>query len=123
MDAYVIKFPRWIAGAFLLILLTGCATTKVDWSSRVGSYTFDQAVMDYGPPDKQAKLQDGSTVAEWMTYRGRTYAYAPVPYGYYPWSYGPAYSPFIDTYNTPDYFLRLMFSPDGTLKEFRRVTK
>ena len=48
----------------------GCATTKpIDWNSRVGSYTFDQAVTELGPPDKQAKLSDGKTVAQWITHR------------------------------------------------------
>lgn len=123
MDAYYGRCVRWLSGFLLLILLTGCATNKINWPSRVGTYTLDQAVVDYGPPDKQAKLQDGSTVVEWMTHRGRTYAHVPMGYGSYPWAYGPYYSPFIDTYNTPDYFLRLVFSPEGVLKDFRRVTK
>jgi hypothetical protein len=54
----------------LTVLLIGCSTTKkVDWNSRVGSYTYDQAMVEYGPPDKQAKLSDGRTVAEWITRR------------------------------------------------------
>jgi hypothetical protein len=50
-------------------LVAGCATKKVDWNNRVGSYTYDQAVADMGPPDKQATLSDGKTVAEWITHR------------------------------------------------------
>ncbi len=42
----------------------------MDWNSRVGSYTYDQAVTELGPPDKQAKLDDGKTVAEWITHHG-----------------------------------------------------
>ena len=57
------------AVALVGLVLTGCATKKVDWNSRVGSYTYDQAVADMGPPDKQAKLSDGKTVAEWITHR------------------------------------------------------
>ncbi|MEJ0091545.1 MAG: hypothetical protein WDM80_17590 [Limisphaerales bacterium] len=50
--------------------ITGCKTTPpVDWNSRVGSYTYDQAVIELGPPDKQATLDDGKTVAEWITHR------------------------------------------------------
>jgi hypothetical protein len=50
--------------------LTGCKSTPpVDWNSRVGTYTYDQAVTDLGPPDKQAKLDDGKTVVEWITHR------------------------------------------------------
>ena len=45
-------------------LTTGCKTApKIDWNSRVGNYTYDQAVAELGPPDKSAKLSDGKTVA------------------------------------------------------------
>jgi hypothetical protein len=51
-------------------VLAGCKTTPpIDWNSRVGTYTFDQAVTDLGPPDKQARLSDGKTVVEWITHR------------------------------------------------------
>src|SRR5882757_1570315 len=63
------KFP--ILAILILIggFIAGCKSTpKVDWDARVGSYTYDQAVTDLGPPDKQAKLTDGYTVAEWITH-------------------------------------------------------
>jgi hypothetical protein len=41
----------------------GCVTQKIDWSARVGNYTYAQAVMELGPPDKSAKLTDGTVVA------------------------------------------------------------
>src|SRR5437879_3047621 len=54
--------------ALLGLVPAGCQTApKVDWNSRVGAYTYDQAVSDLGPPDKSAKLSDGKTVAEWVT--------------------------------------------------------
>ena len=59
---------------FALLVLTvafivGCKTTPpVDWNARVGTYTYDQAVTDLGPPDRQAKLTDGDTVAKWITH-------------------------------------------------------
>lgn len=61
-------FPiLWLS---LAMVLTGCSTTrKVDWNSRVGAYTYDQAILELGPPDKQARLTDGQTVAEWITRR------------------------------------------------------
>ena len=56
--------------AFAALVVAGCATTKpIDWNSRVGIYTFDQAVTELGPPDKQARLSDGKTVAQWITHR------------------------------------------------------
>ena len=51
--------------------VTGCKTTPaVDWNSRVGSYTYDQAVADMGKPDKQTKLSDGKNVYQWITLHG-----------------------------------------------------
>jgi hypothetical protein len=51
----------------LMLTFAGCKSTpKVDWNSRVGSYTYDQAVAELGPPDKFARLSDGSAVAEWI---------------------------------------------------------
>ena len=48
--------------------LAGCATTpQVDWTARMGEYTYDQAVIELGPPTKQATLADGKLVAEWVT--------------------------------------------------------
>ncbi len=59
-----------LALAILVPGFAGCATTKqVDWNSRVGNYTYDQAVVDMGPPDKEARTSDGQTVAEWITSR------------------------------------------------------
>jgi hypothetical protein len=64
------KFSLFIIVALVAAFIAGCQTTKpVDWNSRVGNYTFDQAVTELGPPDKQAKLSDGKTVAEWITRR------------------------------------------------------
>ena len=54
----------------LILAIPGCTTTpKVDWNSRVGEYTYDQAVLELGPPTKQAKLTNGETVAEWVTHQ------------------------------------------------------
>src|ERR1041384_7477767 len=50
-------------------LLTGCQTAKVDWQSRVGSYTFDRALVELGPPDRSSKLTDGTLVTEWIESR------------------------------------------------------
>lgn len=56
--------------ALSILLLTGCRSTpKVDWESRVHNYSYDQAVLELGPPNKTAKLSDGSTVAEWISNR------------------------------------------------------
>jgi hypothetical protein len=64
-----------IVSILLLVVLgstlSACKSTpKVDWNSRVGNYTYDQAVAELGPPDKSAKLSDGNTVADWIKHSG-----------------------------------------------------
>jgi hypothetical protein len=109
---------RLSAWLFLGILFfCGCATAKIDWSKRIGTYTYDQAVLELGPPSKQAKLTDGTTVADWLTHRGYYYAYAPGAYGYGAWGYAP----YVDTYRTPDSYLRLTFGPDAKLHSWKRI--
>jgi hypothetical protein len=54
----------WLAAA---LFIAGCATNRVNWDSRVGVFTYDQAVTELGPPDKQATLADNQTVAEWIS--------------------------------------------------------
>ncbi|HWH71078.1 MAG TPA: hypothetical protein VNT26_16950, partial [Candidatus Sulfotelmatobacter sp.] len=36
----------------------------------MGTYTYDRAVVELGPPDKFAKLTNGGTVTEWIIRRG-----------------------------------------------------
>src|SRR5687768_13455237 len=51
------------------LLLVACATKKIDWATRLDNYTYDQAVVELGPPDKSARLSDGTTIAEWYQRR------------------------------------------------------
>jgi hypothetical protein len=99
----------------VVLLVAGCASApKIDWQSRVGSYTYDQAVLDFGPPDKYAKLGDGTQVAEWLTSRGRTGGYS---------SYvGRGLVYYSDAYS-PDYYLRLSFDPSGRLQSYKKYAK
>ncbi len=105
-----------------VFVLGGCATAKIDWAGRVGHYTFDQAVVELGPPDKEAKLSDGARVADWLTQRGRAVIYGAAggAYGgpgwtdYAPVGVGPA---------TPDYFLRLNFDAAGQLTAWKKFAR
>jgi hypothetical protein len=108
--------------AVMLLLLAGCATSRIDWAGRIGNYTCDQAVLELGPPDKQAKLSDGTTVAEWLTRRGHAQVYSTAGYGYPYWYCSPFYPAYIDSYS-PDYYLRLIFDPDGKLKAWKKFAK
>ncbi len=55
----------------VLMSFTACKTTpKIDWASRIGVFTFDQAVTELGPPDKMTTISTGR-VADWVTGRNR----------------------------------------------------
>lgn len=107
----------------LLLLVAGCATSRIDWNSRIGAYTYDDAVREYGPPDKSAKLTDGTMVADWRTARGGMQTATAYGGGFYPRSrYGwgaPTYV-VVDP-PTPDRILRLTFDPEGKLASWQRV--
>jgi hypothetical protein len=110
------------ANALLIVMLfaCGCATARIDWDSRVGNYTYDQAVLELGPPDKESTLQNGIRVAEWMTRRGYAYSqpsYFLDPYPYYAAPAPPAY------FYSPDFFLRLTFGADGRLLSWKRLAR
>ena len=98
----------------VLTFAAGCTTPpKVDWDARVGNFTFDQAVIELGPPEKSARLTDQSRVADWLVQRGTS---------------NPTYHSFpdgrvirTDGARGPDRLLRLTFAPDGKLKEWKRV--
>ena len=111
----------WLMTVFAVVL-AGCATNKINWAARVGNYTLDQAITELGPPDKQAKLTDGTVVAEWLTSRGRSSFYATGAgfYGYPGWPgyYGGYLQP-----GAPDYFLRLTFRPDGKLAAWKKFAR
>ena len=107
----------------LAAAVAGCvATSRIDWTARLGSYTYDQAVAEFGPPDKVAKLSDGAIVAEWQE-RPEQVIVTPGPYfappGYYYGSFAPIYS---ETRFLADY-LRLTFAPNGRLKQFKEFAR
>ncbi|NBR85609.1 MAG: hypothetical protein EB141_09345 [Verrucomicrobia bacterium] len=98
----------------LCVLLAGCVTTpKVDWDARINAFTYDQAVLELGPPEKSATLTDGSRVADWLTIRGqRNVTFHSFPDGRVMRLEGG---------RDPDRLLRLTFGPDGKLKEWKRL--
>jgi hypothetical protein len=108
---------QFLAGIGLVLWLTGCASPRVDWGARIGHYTYDRAVTDMGPPDKQAKLNDGTLVAEWLVDHGYTYAYSS------PGPYGPFYPSYVSTYTAPSRYMRLTFDPNGQLTAWKRLYK
>ncbi|MEW6156903.1 MAG: hypothetical protein AB1813_05685 [Verrucomicrobiota bacterium] len=116
---------KWSGAACLPVLLamlmTGCATSpKINWDSRVGNYTFDQAVLEMGPPDKSSDLQDGTRIAEWWSRRGGGPSFS---FGFGTGFYGRhsaiGVGQSIGT-GGGGQALRLTFGPDGKLSSWRR---
>jgi len=113
--------------AILALFGVGCASKKVNWQSRVGNYTYDQAVAELGPPDKQTVLSDGNKVAEWITDRGSR---GGVGIGFGTGSYG--YRSGVSTGvgigqtiggSSYERFLRLTFLPDGKLLSWQKDSR
>jgi|SRR5688572_15764520 len=98
------------------LFLTGCATTnRVDWNSRMGQFTYDEAIMELGVPDREATLTDGTTVAEWLTVRGMSYG---TMHGFYGWHFQT-----YDINQFPDRYTRLVFGPDKKLIRVEKFAK
>jgi hypothetical protein len=109
------------SGLIFVLVATGCATaSKINWDARVGSYTYDQAVLDFGPPMKFATLTDGTKVAEWQTQRGyATVDYLPHHVHHHRYCFTTCYTPVVS--RRPDVFLRLTFDPAGRLSAWKKA--
>ncbi|MDB6067082.1 MAG: hypothetical protein JWR26_3290 [Pedosphaera sp.] len=119
---------RWFFAAVLAFLfLAGCSTTpKIDWDGRVGNFTYDQAVLELGPPQGMARLTDGTAVADWLTRRGYSHGFVGTGAGVGTTfgAYAPVgtWQPYTST-TTPDYYVRLTFGPDGKLAAWKNVSR
>ena len=67
-------YSAWLSVACLLS--AGCQSTSgTDWSSRVGNYTYDQAVAELGPPEKTEPLGNGGVEAVWVKFTNIGFGY------------------------------------------------
>jgi hypothetical protein len=107
----------------LLLLLIGCTTTsRVNWDSRIGNYTLDQASAELGYPEKTEVLPDGTRMADWLTQRGRP---ASVGFGMGGAFGSPGFLESPIPYESPpipNRYLRLTFGPDGKLLAWKRLS-
>ena len=107
----------------LAAALAGCVTaSRIDWAARVGNYTYDQAVTDFGPPDKAAKLSDGATVVEWLE-RPEQVVVTTAPYFAPPGAYFAPITPMYSATRFPPVYLRLTFDPAGRLAQFKKFAR
>ena len=97
------------------LFFAGCATNRIDWNTRIGQYTYDDAVMELGVPDRSTTLTDGTLVAEWLTSRGGAYGTA---HGFGRWHFHT-----YDVTEFPDRYMRLVFGPDKRLVRAERFSR
>jgi hypothetical protein len=104
----------------ILLLGISCASTpKVDWDSRVGSYTFDQAVLELGPPERASDLSDGTKVAEWFLKRGSSMSFG-VGTGFYGSSSSVGVGQSVSS-GPSGQFMRLTFDSGGVLTRWEKI--
>ncbi len=107
----------------LLTLLAGCVTgERVDWKARVGHYQYDDAVKEFGPPDRKETLTDGTLVAQWVM-AGRDLRTSPfhrwdAGYGPYGRRWRADFGPPIEV--VPAELMLLEFGPDRQLVTAKR---
>lgn len=111
--------PRLLLVALLclpvVLLLGGCRTNaNAHWDTRVGKANYDDVVREYGPPERETTLSDGSRVGDWFQKRGGTWfsTYQTFPDGFT--TYGQAV-------DFPDRLIRLTFGADGVLQSWKAV--
>ncbi len=116
----------WIIGysllALILVFYTGCASKpKPDWNLRIGSYTFEQAVQELGPPVASTPLDDGTRVAEWFLKPGPQISFGlGTGFSGHTGAVGVGQSVALPT---PGHYLRLVFGSDGKLQRWEKFRR
>ena len=119
--------------AVVLMVLAGCASSpkpnlskaeaaKVNWSERVGTYTYDQALADLGKPEVVGESGTGKT-AEWVLQRSPRMSFG---FGVGGGSFGGGSGVGVGVGSSVSppprgENLRLVFGKDGKLKESVKV--
>ncbi len=113
----------------VLVLLTGsCASgpkaniKNIDWGSRLGTYTYEEALAELGEPNVIGEMSEG-VIAEWVLRRSPMISFGfglgGAGYGHHSSSgvgVGTSVSP-----PPRGEYLRLRFNRDGKLTESTRV--
>jgi len=113
----------------LALLVEGCASgsktnvKSIDWKSRIGTYTFEEALAELGQPDVIGESSEGK-IAEWVLRRSPDVSFG---IGFGTGSYGRHTSTGVGvgTSVSPPpsgEYLRLRFDRDGRLAEWTKVS-
>ena len=50
----------------LFVMMIVGRVAPYDWNAKIGTYTLDEAEIEFGPPHLTANLDDGGTVVSWI---------------------------------------------------------
>lgn len=118
----------WLSLIVLVILAGSCASgpktdiKKIDWGSRIGSYTYEEAVAELGEPNVISESIEGKT-AEWVLRQspGVSFGFGLGSAGYgHHTSTGVGVGTSVSPPPSGEY-LHLRFDKDGKLAEWSRV--
>jgi hypothetical protein len=102
----------------VLCLAPGCESYgRADWKSRVGTYTYDDAVKELGPAERKETTSDGVLVAEWLLSEPRVYGTT----HRYGWGWRGGWATDVESF--PGSFLQLQFGPDHKLSSWKKIMK
>jgi len=112
----------------LALLAGGCVSGNkaviqdIDWGSRIGTYTYEEALAELGKPDVIGQSSEG-TIAEWVLERSPNvtfgFGFGGVGYGRHT-STGVGVGTTVSPPPSGEY-LHLRFDNEGNLTEWRRV--
>ena len=121
---------KWLRLSLIaLVLLTGsCASDPkanlkdIDWGSRIGTYTYEEALAELGEPNVMGETSEGM-IAEWVLRRSPMvsfgFGFSGAGYGHHT-STGVGVGTSVSPPPSGEY-LRLRFDRDGKLAESARV--
>lgn len=120
----VVAMRSWMGMSAVLALMAalclGCAPKLLDkYKSRIGTLTYDQALLELGPPNHVADLDGGGKVADWLQQGSRVYSTPSTSVMVGPWPGGVMMNSGGNIGSTPSVYLFLTFGPDHRLSDAR----
>ncbi|MCD8535330.1 MAG: hypothetical protein LR011_11320 [Verrucomicrobia bacterium] len=65
MPDFLHKSRLWSLLILILFICQPGGCVSSSWKQKIGKYTFEEAVKEYGPPDAAIKLKSGVTTYSW----------------------------------------------------------
>lgn len=111
---------RMVGLGLMAAFCLGCASKILDkYTSRIGTLTYDEALIELGPPNHVADLDNGGKVADWLQQSSRVYSTPSTAVVVGSWPNGVLVSPGGNIGSTPSVYLLLTFGPDHRLADAR----